>query len=360
MITNGEIPGAMLLAIARALVGPDGCRRIIEPAVADLQADWLAAPEEARRRVARRGAVDVLRAIALACVCACASRAAALPWRTFTPLFTAALASALTLRVLALPGLARLQLVYAGVGVIVLIAIAGARPAPRLACSWAVAVLPAALALACVVLGDAVDGAHRWVALGPVHLQLTELAKPLFVVGVAVRLERHAYWSAIAVVAATALSIALQPDLVSAIVIAAATISAFRAARAPKRAAILAVLASVGPLVLAIAREPSAGPDLHTDRVLAAIAAHAGSLGVAAILVTLAAIVVRAVGLARSGAPSPVAAGAAAAIAAQVCAQLALGRGLAVVSYGGSSVVAVFALFALVVRGSRRPTRAYV
>lgn len=356
MISNGELPGATLLMIARALVGPDGCRRIIEPAVADLQAEWLAAPKEARRRVARRGAVDVLRAIALAYACACAPRAAALPWRAFTPLFAAALGSALTLRALALPGLARLQLVYAGVGVLVLVAIAIARPAPRLARSWPFAVLPAALALASVALGDPIEGARRWVALGPVHLQLAELAKPVFVVAVAARLERRAYRSAITIVAATALAIALQPDVVSAIVIAAATVGAFRAAEAPRRAQILAALAALGPLVLAAAREPSAGLDLHTDRVLAAITAHAGSPGVAAILATLAAIVVGAVGLARSAAPSPVAAGAALAIAAQVCAQIALGRGLAVVSYGGSSVVAVFALFALVVRGARKPT----
>lgn len=115
--------------------------------------------------------------------------AARLPWSL--------VAIALLLIAAGLIGIARCEALFAGSGGFLrrqalwsLLAIAAMLaitwPNYRILCRWSYAILAATLLLLCVVyLFPPINGAHRWIRLGPVGFQPSELAKVAFIVALA-------------------------------------------------------------------------------------------------------------------------------------------------------------------------------
>ena len=111
----------------------------------------------------------------------------------------------------------------------------------------AVAVLCAAALMATALFGRGIDGVTRWVAVGPVSLQISFLALPLLM-AVAARRSSPVMTTALALAAA---SLALQPDRAMAAAFAAAL--AVAAVSAPDRWRLVALVCSAAAAVAAFA-----------------------------------------------------------------------------------------------------------
>lgn len=119
-----------------------------------------------------------------------------------------------------------LQLVWIAVGLVVLFATMLADYAKAATLAWPIYVGCMALLVAVLVFGGLVRGTQRWIPLGPLHLQPSELCKlaVILLVG-AVLANAEESWSfifltkALAYVAGPAVLIMLQPDLGTPIVL---------------------------------------------------------------------------------------------------------------------------------------------
>jgi rod shape determining protein RodA len=120
-----------------------------------------------------------------------------------------------------------LQLVWIGIGLAVLFATMLADYAKAAALAWPAYVVCMALLVAVLVFGGFVRGTQRWIPLGPLHLQPSELAKlaVILLVGAVLANAEEESWSFIflaktlAYVAGPAVLILLQPDLGTPIVL---------------------------------------------------------------------------------------------------------------------------------------------
>ena len=217
-----------------------------------------------------------------------------------------------------------------------------------------------------------VDGPARWLSLGSMRLHSAQLCLPAFILSLGgifsdTTLHRPRRW-ALGVVTCYVLATASQPDWASASLLSAIASAMFWRA-GHRHAAILpglASLAAIAPLVSTLAA-PSLSPP-HTDGVLFTTLEHLGVLGFGLIFLMIIALVGGLKSLSHVTL-TPLSRTTAAGLMALVSAQTLLhtfealgwiaqvGLGLPLVSYGGSSVVVLFALIGLVAPRQARDLR---
>lgn len=121
------------------------------------------------------------------------------------------------------------------------------------------------LLVAVLFVGTSVNGARRWLALGPVRIQVAEIAKFVFIVYMAgylvrrhgeLRENRKGFYKPIGVYGLFALLILLQPDLGTVVVLFVCTVSLLFLAGARLTDFMVLILLGVGTFVLLVLFEP--------------------------------------------------------------------------------------------------------
>jgi cell division protein FtsW len=136
------------------------------------------------------------------------------------------------------------QAIGVGIGLVVLVAtsLIPYRVYRRLA--WPIFLITAALLVAVLVVGTTVYGATRWLPLGPLSFQPSELAKFSVVILLSALLVKkqsllldfgHFVVPVAAIVGTVGLLLMLQPDLGTSIIVGAATMAVLAASAAPLR-----------------------------------------------------------------------------------------------------------------------------
>ncbi len=156
------------------------------------------------------------------------------------------------------PVLRQLLIAVAGVGAMLALARLDYRILQRLSApGYATAVL---LLIAVLAAGISEFGARRWLGVGGVTLQPSELAKPALALALAAYMSERgpgalAVLGALGLLAAPAALVLLQPDTGTAVVLAGAWLGAVLAWGAPWRVlgALLAAVLALAPLLFAIA-----------------------------------------------------------------------------------------------------------
>ncbi|QIR15843.1 cell division protein FtsW [Shewanella aestuarii] len=121
------------------------------------------------------------------------------------------------------------------------------------------------LLIAVLFVGTSVNGARRWLSIGPVRIQVAEIAKFVFIVYMAgylvrrhgeLRENRKGFYKPIAVYGLFALLILLQPDLGTVVVLFVCTVSLLFLAGARLTDFMVLILLGVGTFVLLVLFEP--------------------------------------------------------------------------------------------------------
>jgi cell division protein FtsW (lipid II flippase) len=395
-MTPARLPGERLLSMARRLFARELVTRTIEPPLADMQAEWLAARAEGRRWgawLARlRGYWDVLATVSLVVFEDRRAMARSLPFAIIVPAVVAA-----SLGVLVLHGIttgstfAIQQLAYLAVAMVLLfgVALTPSRWLSRLSWLW---LLLGAAALSLVALrGETFDGATRWLRVGSLRIQPGELCKPLLVLALAGAFSRRGAITSLRGVAAgfgmaaiLIAPVALEPDAATGIAMLAAVGTMLFVASQGARARggvvvfsgvlLVALIALSGgglggparALVEAVARGGLLGHGAgafgdaplegrHTDFLLAAVAERFGAVGVLLLVLPLFVLLREVFRIARR-ASEPfarfAAVGVVAMLSGSLVAHLAFPSGAILLSYGGSSLVAVFLSLGIVAGAS--------
>lgn len=386
-----RLPGDRLRAAAALLFDRDTVERVLEPALSDMQHEWLEATASGRRRDAAlarlRGYAAFLRAALAVTAIEGKGRLAAVPLALVLPPLLLSLLGVLLIRAAVLPGDDRIasqsaagvpafyamQAAYLAAGVLAMIA-AAILPARRLArSSWVWGAIAASALLVALLAGVESDGARRWIALGGVLVIPGELiTKPAFLLAAAGLLERRGArmrsLPALAALAALVIApAAMQPDpvLIATLLAALGAMVVASGGSALARSSIAAACAA-GALA-AILALPGGGPTggvealehRHTDFIIAVAVERAGAAGVLCIAALMAATLAgMRMAAARSGdaLPRAMVAGASAMWLAQAAIHAAqafgalprTGAALPLVSYGGSSAVSFFVILGLI------------
>jgi len=217
----------------------------------------------------------------------------------------------------------------------------------------------AALGLGAVPwFGNLHDGARRWLSVGPLQVYVSILAFPVFVGTVVHASRAWRPWVAPLLVAAVCGLLLAQPDPAGTIVYALGAVAIPRIRWARWAVAVVAALAITAAWVV----RSEGTPLPHVEHAPQQLAAHFPlwfGVAMACILVVAAWSVHCWIRLARSNAPGhqevePAVAGSTCGLLSLMIVPLAVGDGgLPWVSFGGSAVVASFALTGLVLRGER-------
>ncbi len=166
--------GDRILAWARRWLRVEDVERVVEPAVADWRHETAIAPEVARVSTRRRGRRAVLGAILHTIVAERLALARRTPWWLLAfPLVAVAIG-------VVFAGVGPGQWAFFGAGALVFAAVA-TTPSRWLSPTWAWCGV-GALALT-LLAGESHGGATRWLALGPLQVQVTLLVLPLVVIG---------------------------------------------------------------------------------------------------------------------------------------------------------------------------------
>lgn len=161
--------------------------------------------------------------------------------------------------------MAKRQLVYAAIGLLVMLAASRTRLTTLLKATVPLLVLSFLLLVAVLLVGTEINGAKRWLKAGPVCFQPSELAKlalVLYLAGVLaqrkMRVRRMSMgWAApLCVIGTTLLLIFAEPDLGTTLALAGACFFMFYAAGAMKRHLVLAIGGVAGLCWLAVRMEP--------------------------------------------------------------------------------------------------------
>jgi hypothetical protein len=352
--------GGWTLAFARRVLERSDLRRIVEPTIADLRhehrARVTARDGAGAFRVRLSGHLTLVWLLWLLHVRARARRlASSAPW-----LLVAAVAASLVATP-ALSGVARSlamsHVVHVATGVVVatLLATTAPRTLRRSALvSLALVALPLALVAG---WGDEVEGARRWLRVGPLYLHVAALVAPAWAVAAAglAASPRRLLLSCGAVLALLVVTRDLAAVLLYAAIAVAASHGRFRWVR-PALAVVCAVAAWAAAL-----RQPAVSAVPHVEGALGLVRAHAAPDAVIA-MAALAVIVVGAWGIALR-LPTGFRARASRAIAAHLLLAsvgIFVGGTVPFVSYGGSGVVAGMAMLGLLasLRSDRAVARA--
>lgn len=131
------------------------------------------------------------------------------------------------------------------IGGIAAIAIMRTRPGPR---SWLAIAGIGTLALACTLVSPDQMGVHRWIAIGPLFMNIAALVLPAVVVALARLGSTHRASPILATVMVAIL--ALQPDASQAIALALACLASLLPARTPSDWAAIASIGGLAGLAL--------------------------------------------------------------------------------------------------------------
>ena len=155
-------------------------------------------------------------------------------------------------------GLVSRQLIWVGVGLVALVLVASVDYRSLVRGAPALYVVGLGLLVVVIVMGRTVSGARRWLPVGPVSLQPSELFKLIFILTLvwaftfrwAQPLSRGALWASLGLLAVPSVLIIKQPDLGSALVLFPVLLALLVGAGVPLRALGWLSLASVaaGPV----------------------------------------------------------------------------------------------------------------
>ncbi len=159
----------------------------------------------------------------------------------------------------------RKQLVFVGVGVVALLV--AAKVPYRVYAKLAAPILVVAIAglVATMAAGSIRGGARRWIELGPLTLQTSEFAKFAVVVFLSATMSRkerylgalsHVVWPVVGSLGIVSVLLLQQPDLGTALLIAAAAFAVLLASAAPLRHIATLGAAGLGGAVLMAMAEP--------------------------------------------------------------------------------------------------------
>lgn len=342
-------PFPVLAAIARALLAPADFERMALPALADAAFERPGSGPTLRWRAAV--AWQLARVVLLSSAARWWDAAATTRWWILLCAALAGLAGCIGLQHGAQPFATRHAL-FLGIGLAAGAAVA-TLPGPWLRVVAVPAAALAAAALAMVpIAGPSIEGAQRWLQVGPLMIQVSTLALPLFAASVGWGARTARGWPAVLIAAATLAAVALQPDAVSTIVLAAVAVAACRQGRA--RTAMAVVAASACAVALWRWAPLSPVPHVeHAPRLLA----HGSPVWFATALCMIGAVAlwalrvwVRAARRGRDDAAPPTAG-----LLALLAVPWMMGDGgVPWLSFGGSAAVAAFVLTGMVLRVERQ------
>lgn len=348
--------GGFIMRWGRGMLEPETYERTLLAAEADLRHELANAPSDVERaRISRHARMTLLRVLvgALAHDRRVARRGLAW-WLLAAPLL------AVLVGMLALPaghGVPVVaQLVFVALGL--LLGATMARTPRRVLAHEAPAGGWIALAVLALVplVGTSVDGATRWLAIGPLQIHVATLVLP-FVALALVELSargRALHTAAMIVVAHAALALTSDAGatLTWSLVLAVATSLRWRWALA-------AGALGIGAFALALARDPGLAPSPLAEGALGTLAGESAialALGIAGLALAIGAPLTR-LGTADRRARA-LAFTAALVVAAPLAANAWLATPVPLVGYGGSAVIATYlALGALLSYARRAPPR---
>ena len=145
------------------------------------------------------------------------------------------------------------------------------------------ALLAGPLGLAATMLSPAQDGVHRWLDIGPLHINAAMLLLPSFVVATAVVAERAKWWWAPAILALAVL--ALQPDASQASALATAVCAIAVRRRGAILARVAPSLAAVALAGVAWTRPDPLQPVAEVEEIVQLAASHSPLLAALAVAV---------------------------------------------------------------------------
>lgn len=256
--------GAWLLGWAEQHLAADTFARTFAAAEADLQLELERADPPTRRRLARAARWQYLRILggALA-IDRREARRGLRWWLLFTPLL------AVMTGLFALgDGLAPIaQLAFAAAGLVAGYVMAStprrilASEAP--AAGWIAIAMLAALPL----IGRDLHGSARWLAIGPLVIQVSTLVMPVLALALSALVTRGRLGHALALSASGQLALAATADLTGAVTLAVITLAI---ALTSTRRALLPLSLTTLPLVgIAALRDPLLAPVAHSEGALA-------------------------------------------------------------------------------------------
>ncbi|NUP13971.1 MAG: FtsW/RodA/SpoVE family cell cycle protein [Polyangiaceae bacterium] len=352
--------GRVALGVARVLLSDDDVRRIVEPAVADLRFECRTLSDRGRWGLARRrqaqGAWMLAGLVARLYVQLRARRARDVSWWLLVAAVAAVLIPLPALSAIE-PQLARAQMIYGAIGLFVAALTATASAAAIERSSTKVAAISLVALASVALVGVEHDGARRWLSIAGLTVHVASLVAPMWAVAVAGLAKRRVALPAVAC-AGLALVVATR-DVATAALYA---LVAFAAALHANERATAAKVGAAGVVAVGVAwsREPWLAPVPHVEGIFDVLALR-GSMWPFAAAAALVALAVGAIVVTRS-ARDPFAARLATVACFSVVAQpllaLASSGPIPLVGYGGSTVIASFAMVGLIIRarvGARDP-----
>jgi len=273
-----RLPGHWILRFAQRVLDEHDVEHFVSPAVADLQHEWSAAGERATPewRAIRWSARA--RMLVMLGVLGARARVRATVHTPWYPLLPVMLAVGCGVWSMKRGGVSDsvVALQWAWLALSVILAWAIATSPRRLVESMAVGggcIAVAALG-ATALFGQSMDGACRWWSVGPLTIQVSNIALPLFVAGLAVAFARGSFLAAFALATGAQLALIAQPDGAVAIVFAAATMGVALGAGTIGPLRILGVgSALVLGALAALARDPELSTVLHVEDIFLLVAA---------------------------------------------------------------------------------------